>query len=337
MWNHYRRAGIHVVDLGSPDSAVGDNKFASKVHAFKRKVQRLKQFIRRNGIDILDVHLSPANPTGAIAALNSGIPFVVTLYQPPVLECLKFWLAEQVNLGAAACLITDSHAQASRIRRWLLANPDVRVIPNGTAAPRPSLPRNEVLEFFNIPEDPNIRIIGQISGLISYKGHEVLLQAAKEVLATAPKAWFLLVGYDRDQSGRRERLLRYAAELGIAERVRILGYPGNIGDVWNIIDIHAHASLLDSLPNALLEAMSLAKPSVVTSVGGIPEAVTHGLNGLLVPPEKPDELARQLTFLLREPALAKKLGTAAHDTYLQRYQPQKMTRRLEECFSSMLG
>ncbi len=214
-----------------------------------------------------------------------------------------------------------------------MAPPEVQIIPNGTAAPRASLPRKDVLSFFHISERPGIKIVGQISGLISYKGHEILLQAAKKILATAPGTWFLLVGYERYEPGRRGQLLQYAAKLGIAERVRIGGYPGNIGDVWSIIDIHAHASLLDSLPNALLEAMSLGKPSVITSVGGIPEAITDGVNGLLVQPQNADDLARRVILLLRQPALASSIGRAAHDTYLQRYRPETMTGRLEECFS----
>jgi glycosyltransferase involved in cell wall biosynthesis len=336
MRDHYRRARVQVINLGERSWGEAPAEPRCKLLVFKEKVQKLKAFIHENRVDILDVHLAPGNPTGAIAALSAGIPFVVTLYQLPTKHSMKLWLGGQFNLGTAALLITDSQMQASQIRKWLLPRSNIRVIPNGTPPPKSLLPRNQVLRFFDIPDEPGLTIIGQVSGLISYKGHAILLEAAQQVLAKHPECWFLLVGYDRHELGRREVLLRRAAELGIAGRVRIAGYPGSIGDVWNIIDIHLHASLLDSLPNALLEAMSLAKPSVVTSVGGIPEAITHGVNGLIVPPHNPDDLARELLLLLGEPALAIRLGKAAHATYLQHFQPEIMTKRLEECFSSLV-
>jgi glycosyltransferase involved in cell wall biosynthesis len=116
------------------------------------------------------------------------------------------------------------------------------------------------------------------------------------------------------------------------KRIAVPWSPGSIGDVWNIIDIHAHASLLDSLPNALLEAMSLGKASVVTSVGGIPEAIKHKANGFLVKAGNAEELARYLSRLVDEPRLRNRLGKAAQMTYRERVRPELMARQLEECF-----
>ncbi|MGA7929424.1 MAG: glycosyltransferase family 4 protein [Candidatus Sulfotelmatobacter sp.] len=106
--------------------------------------------------------------------------------------------------------------------------------------------------------------------------------------------FFLMVGYERSEEGYRELLFRRAASLGIADHVRVEGYPGPIGDVWNSIDIHVHASQFDSLPNALLEAMSLGKPSVITSVGGVPEVVNHKVNGFLAASNDSEQLAEGL-------------------------------------------
>jgi glycosyltransferase involved in cell wall biosynthesis len=335
MREQYRRAGVRLLDLGQLPIGHAPGKRTSKLVSFKEKVRTLKALVREEKIDLLDVHLAPANPTCAAATLGTGIPFVVTLYQVTPMQSAKLWLFGQYNLGSAALLITDSDAQASQIRKWLLRSPDIRVIPNGTPPPQPVLPREQVMRLLNIPDEPGLMIIGQISSLVSYKGHLVLLEAAKQVLERHPECLFLLVGYERFEAGYRESLRRRASDLGIAGRVRIAGYPGNIGDVWNIINIHAHASLLDSLPNALLEAMSLGKPSVVTSIGGIPEAIEHGVNGFLVPPGSPDHLARHLLLLLEDSGLRTKLGQTAHATYSRRFRPEAMTRRLEDCFCAV--
>src|SRR5208282_3117600 len=182
MREQYRRAGCRLLDLGQLPLGQEPGKRTSKLLSFNEKVRKLKALIREENVDLLDVHLSPANPACAAASLGTRIPFVVTLYQVNTMQSANLWLAGQFNLGSAALLITESDAQASRIQKWLLRKREIRVIPNGTSAPQPILPREEVLRLLNIPDEPALTIIGQISGLVSYKGHLVLLEAAKQVL-----------------------------------------------------------------------------------------------------------------------------------------------------------
>lgn len=334
MRDQYRQAGIRVVDIGQDRAGNGDRRpatIANRLISAREKIHKVASLIREQKIDVLDVHLSPANPICAMAALKTRIPFAVTLYQIDSMQSPKLWLTGQFNLGNASLLITDSESQASVIRRWLVRCPPMRVIPNGTAAPQAVLAKETMLKLFDIPNRP-LTIIGQVSSLISYKGHLVLLDAAKRVLEQHPECLFLLVGYERGEEGYRELLLQRAAALGIADHVRIAGYPGSIGDVWNIIDVHVHASQLDSLPNALLEAMSLGKPSVVTSVGGIPEVVRHEVNGFLVAPNDPEHLAVSLIRFIKDPSLRAAIGREAQNTYVKHFRPQIMTRRLERAF-----
>jgi len=339
MRDQYRQSGIRLMDMGEVPVGVDEQRgklVASRVFSAGAKICKLAALIEQEKVDVLDVHLSPANPICAVAAFYTRIPFAVTLYQLNLLRSLKLWLSGQFNLGNAALLITDSESQASLISRWLLHPSHVRVIPNGTSPPRPVLTKREMLNFFNIPDRP-LTIIGQVSSLLSYKGHFALLDAAKRVLERQPECFFLMVGYERGEKGYRESLLQKAESLGIAAQVRIAGYPGPIGDVWNIIDIHVHASHLDSLPNALLEAMSLGKPSVITSVGGVPEVVKHGVNGFLVPPNNPDQLAASMLLLMSNPTLRAEIGDAAQNTYAKNFSPQVMTRRLEMAFDDIVA
>jgi L-malate glycosyltransferase len=157
------------------------------------------------------------------------------------------------------------------------------------------------------------------------------------VVEHEPRAHFLCVGYERGGDSYKTRLEQEVADLGLSKHVRIAGYPGSIGDVWQTIDIQAHASLFDSLPNAIIEGMSLAKPAVVTSVGGVPEMAEHQKTALVVPPGDPDALAEALLQLLREPETAQSLGEAARRRYEARYRPETMTRRLEDLFCDIVG
>ncbi len=105
--------------------------------------------------------------------------------------------------------------------------------------------------------------------------------------------------------------------------------------MWKVIDIHTHPTQLDSLPQAIMEAMSLGLPSVVTPTGGIPTMVDHDRTGLIVPLRDPIALADALLRLLREPETAARLGRAAQDRYRQRYTTATMTSALENVFAGL--
>lgn len=338
MREQYRKSGIRVVDLDQipvlGNSRVPGNSVKSLFRA-QDKARKLISLIRNEKVDVIDGHLAPPNPLCAVAAWGAGIPFTVTLYQVNEMKSAKLWLSGQLNLGFASQLITDSETQAAVLRKWLVHGPPVCVIPNGTLPPDATTSRELMLKLFNISDRQPMTIVGQVSSLISYKGQLVLIDAARQVLERHPECIFLLVGYERTEPGYKESLLKRADELGVREQVRIVSYPGPIGDVWNIIDIHAHPSLLDSLPNALLEAMSLGKPSVATSVGGIPEVIKNGTNGLLVPAGSSEQLAHHLLMLLDDSRLKESIGREAKATYSRDFSPFTMTRRLEAIFRNL--
>ena len=217
-----------------------------------------------------------------------------------------------------------------------MRHPEVVVIPNGVSPPLPVRNLQDVRRRLRLPDRQSVRVIGQVSTLRQFKGQLILLDAAKTVTATSPDVFFVMVGYEKDEPGFRERMEKRASDLNISGRVRVTGYPGPIGDIWSAIDIHVHASVFDSMPNAIMESMSLGKPAVVTAVGGVPDAVTHGKTGLVVPPGNPAALAAALSQLLHDPSLAKKLGEAARWRYHQRYRQELMARKLESCFVEVI-
>jgi glycosyltransferase involved in cell wall biosynthesis len=160
----------------------------------------------------------------------------------------------------------------------------------------------------------------------------VFLEAAKLVLERNPGAFFLCIGHERQDRTFRAAMQARAEELGIAERVTIAAYDGPIGDVWQLIDIHAHASLFDSLPNAIIEGMSVAKASVVTDVGDVAKMVDDERTGIVVMPNDPAAFARALLRLIEAPDLRHRFAAAARARYLERHQPNAMAERLENLF-----
>ncbi len=300
-----------------------------------RRARRLARVVRRWNIDVIDARTA-AGLLCALAGKMTGTPTAITDYGIAD-EALAWTWSMRMSFLLADRVLTDSEIRADQFRaQCYMAKQKVLVIPNGIPQPSSIYSRCEARRIFEIAEDPKIRVIGQVARLIDYKGQSVLIRAAPEILARHPQSIFLIVGYTLHDEYRQE-LQSLAAALGIADHIRIVSYPGSIGDVWRAIDIHAHPSLLDSLPIAVAESMSLGKPAVVTSAGGIPEIVEHGVTGLVVTPGDPTALASAILQLLEDQELARRLGEAARERYEQRYRPEIMTSALEELFVRMIS
>jgi glycosyltransferase involved in cell wall biosynthesis len=95
-------------------------------------------------------------------------------------------------------------------------------------------------------------------------------------------------------------------------------------------------SLNEALSNVLLESMAAAAPVVATRVGGTPEAIEDGVNGLLVPPADSGALARAICRLLAEPALAARLGQAGCQSVSKRFSMERMVNATEQLYQSLL-
>jgi glycosyltransferase involved in cell wall biosynthesis len=152
------------------------------------------------------------------------------------------------------------------------------------------------------------------------------LLAAVAALAPAFPGLRLAVGGDGDLA----RLRAHAAQLGIADRVEILGWIGaqeKAGQLARacVFCLPSHA---EGMPMAMLEAMAAGKAVLVSRAGGMPEAVADGDNGLLVPPGDAKALAAALSRLLSDPVLRRRLGARARDTAAQRFSTAVVSARL---------
>jgi glycosyltransferase involved in cell wall biosynthesis len=337
MRGQFIDSGIEVIHLDEPptwpnNSSRGLMRVPHSLIAFWRRLMNLRRLIHEREIDVLDVHLPPANPVGVLAGLTTRRPAIVTLYQIMGVDRWLLWLTCQFNLCMANLVVTDSKEQREVIQRWAMRPLKICIIPNPVSLFESAFTTAQMRIRLKLPIDPKIRVIGQISRLIPYKGQMVLLDAVRLVLAQEPNVVFLIVGYPSDNSNYKQQLEEKTLALGIVGYIKFVSYPGSIADVWRAIDVHVHPSLLDSLPNAILEGMSLGKPAVVTNVGGIPNLVENEKTGLLVPPGDPKSLAYALIRLLRDPILANRLGDAARHRYAERFRPENMTSQLEQLF-----
>jgi glycosyltransferase involved in cell wall biosynthesis len=338
----YADAGIELIDLGvRPGRLVPRANPAQLFRAgsiMARLLHRLCRVIRQRKVELIDAQHATAAVCGVMAAGLSRVPATVTEYFPSYFDRPGMRLLGQMVFARADAFICDSKAHSDLINDWMIRpHPRALVIPNGVPVPVVTRSNAEMRRMLDIPADRSARVVGQVSRLVHYKGQRVLLRAAREVLAQEPNTYFVLTGYPNEDPGYVETLRQDIRDLDLADRVRIVNWPGSIGDIWEVIDIHVHASLQDSLPIAIAEGMSLGKPAVVTNVGGVEEMVTHEQTGLVVPMNDPGALKRGLLRLLRHPEAGRRLGDEAQRRYRQRYRPEVMTRTLEDLFADVIG
>ena len=149
-------------------------------------------------------------------------------------------------------------------------------------------------------------LVGTVANYRPQKGYPDLLAAAASVVERVPQARVLAVG----QGPLEAEIIARHAELGLGERFSLLGYRADVMDVLSACDVFALASLHEGFPIAVMEAMAMGVPVVATSVGGVPDAVVDGVNGLIVTPGRPAELADALVRMCSDHAL--RARCAAH-------------------------
>jgi glycosyltransferase involved in cell wall biosynthesis len=138
------------------------------------------------------------------------------------------------------------------------------------------------------------------------KDYPTLLRAAR-ACADRPQMSFVSIG----QGPLQAELQAEHARLGLGDRFRFLGYVPDPAAVVVAADVFVLTSRHEGLPISLLEAMALGVPPVATAVGGIPEVVTDGVDGVLVAPGDPEAVAGALRGLVDDPARRRALGERA--------------------------
>jgi glycosyltransferase involved in cell wall biosynthesis len=155
--------------------------------------------------------------------------------------------------------------------------------------------------------EPDALVVGTVANLRAQKAYPDLLKAALEVVERLPEVRFLAVG----QGPLEGEIHALHARLGLGDRLLLLGHRPDAVRVMAACDVFVLASLYEGLGVAVMEALALGLPVVATAVGGVPEVVEHGREGLLVPPGRPRELAAALVMLLTDAGRRQRMADAA--------------------------
>ncbi|HXQ87855.1 MAG TPA: glycosyltransferase, partial [Gaiella sp.] len=219
-------------------------------------------------------------------------------------------------LRRARCIVVPSAYLRQIAIGWGLDPSRVDVVPN----PAPEVPEHPTRDEARA----TLGIDGFALGVAGRLTAQKALGDTLEALARVPDVALLVLG----DGPERAELERRAGELGLADRVRFLG-AGTRDDVialFRAVDAALLTSAWENLPHTLLEALATGTPVIATAVGGIPEVVRDGENGLLVPPRDIAAIASAIDRLVHDDALRASLAAAAAPSVEELAEPRILRR-----------
>jgi len=285
--------------------------------------------------DIISTHSSKAGMVGRICAtLSRRVPVLFTahgwVFSEPVADWKRwlFVLAERAAAAVTTRIICVSEFDRRLALKYRVA-PAAKLITieNGVDPVPYDAPRDDSIRTaLRIPE--NATVVTTVARLAPPKDFHTLLDAVRRIRRPIR---LLLVG----DGELRPDVEREIARCGIADRVLLLGERRNVPAILKASDIFVLSSRKEGMPQAIIEAMFAGLPVVATRVGGVPELVTAGKTGYLVPVGSAAAIADAVDGLADDPELRHRLGDAGRLRARERFTVDRMLRRKAELYSTL--
>ena len=260
-------------------------------------------------------------PAAALASVPARIGNRRGQIQPPDRPPAQIAM-QRAAYGFAHKVVANSRAAANRLIFERVPSRKIAVVPNG-------------LDCDRVPPRPpraTLRKVVVVANLRPEKGHDVLIDAAVDVLRRFPDARFEIVGGGPDLAP----LLARAEARRVLHAFTFLGQRDDVAARLAAADIFVLPSRSEAFPNAVLEAMAAGLPIVASRVGGLCELIEEGTTGLLVPPGDPQPLADRICRLIADPPHAARMGSAARTAVHARYSFERMVESFESIYLTEL-
>jgi glycosyltransferase involved in cell wall biosynthesis len=187
--------------------------------------------------------------------------------------------------------------------------------------------------------DADAPMLVTASRLFPSKGQHLIVAAQPAVRARFPAVKLLIVGLDDTRasggSSYTAELRRMIGELGLDGNVVFTGWRPDLNRLMAACDIFVMPSLGEPFGMVYVEAMALRRPVVALDSGGVPEIIDHGGSGLLSPPDDVESIAANLTRLLAEPELRRRMGEHGRRRVVERFNSERMTEDMAALYTSL--
>ena len=320
-----KKAGAEVYEV----DAMADRSFD------KGDVKVLTEFIRQVKPDLVHTH---GCLSGRIAAKKCGLPVVYSRHSAfPVPAKLKYppgrWVNRWLNRHYADKIIAVSPATMDNLVESGVAPDQITVVMNGVAPLTATSPEEQAALKKELGIGPNTVVFGILARIEEYKGHGLIAEAAQK-LKTRGRDFKVLVAGTGQWAGQLDKLVQ---ELDVDDVMPRLGFRSDVAALLSILDVQLNASFgTEATSIALLEGMSLCKPSIVSDYGGNPWLVKDGDNGLVFPSGDSGALADAMERLMDHPEQRQAMGRRARQVFEQRFTGQVFARNTEQVYLEVL-
>jgi len=295
----------------------------------------LLALLRRERIDVLHAHKFGSNVWGAIFGRLLRIPVVIAheqswasaRYSPAGERRRAFLDREIVGRGADVFIAVSDADRRRMIDVERIVAERVRVLRN--AVPTPLTTGRDVRGELGIPRDA--LVVVTVCQLRPEKALELLVDAAAILRTEFPELRVLIAG----EGGERRTLEAQIAEAALEDVVLLLGTRRDVPDVVAAADVAVCCSDFEGTPLSVMEYMGAGKPVVATNVGGLPELVENGREGLLFRRRDERDLAQAVAALLRDPDRRLRMGAHARERQRREFHLDAMARRLEVLYEEL--
>ncbi len=302
-------------------------------------ILRIRRLIRSRRIDVVDVD-GVLNVPPALTAWLCRVP-VLWCYNDHLPRAVKLVLLPLVARLATTVVIQGECLRQARTASHPLLRQKTAVLHTGTDTTVFDPDRHGIEARRRVRERWHVPLAGPLIGIVGnlnpFKGHEDFLRAAVRIKKHVPDARFIVVGRRLTTTpGYWERLQQLTAALGLERDVIYTGFCDDIPSMLAALDVFVLASIRESCPNAVLEAMAMKLPVVATDVGAVSELVADGRTGTIVPPHSPEAIAAAvLEHLARTPDQIEAMTSAARRRVQTEFSLDRIAQRQQELYAML--
>jgi len=296
---------------------------------------KIALLLRKERITLIHTHNRCGYLYGVPAAIIANTQVVVhsehgcSLPESKSLMFLRWALSWKIKK-----IVTRSQLLAKEIIRYWRINPNkLQPIASGIDASgfEREFDKNAIRQKFGVSKENNL--VGIVARFDPIKDHQTLIRAMAIVGKSIPNAKLVLVG----DGSLRQSLQDLTVELGIKDNVIFLGEQEDIAPILAMLDLFVLTSRKEGTSTAIMEAMTMELPIIATRVGGTPELINDGENGILIPARDPESLSKAIIEIVTNKDRAKAIAHNARSTFEKKYRIERMNHEYQDLFLTLIN
>lgn len=288
----------------------------------------LSKIVQRESYDLIHTHGYVADLLGILVSKRFGIPIISTCHGF-IYDGFKISMYNALDCYALkyfSRIITVSDPLKTILINKNVCKDKITVIENtpGVCQIKDSNNRNKSRNKFRVlPTDILVGFIGRLSG---EKGIIYLIESIALLQKSSCHSYkLILIGEGPQDRELKAKVLKF----GLSQKVIFAGFQRNISEWLAAIDIFVLPSLTEGTPMVLLEAMGYGVPCIASAVGGIPLVIDSGVDGILVSPEKPEEISEAIYDLCTDRKKRSFISQNAKKKIMEKYNTKEWAKRIE--------